>query len=146
MKKYLRERSEQVILSVLSGLSGAMFLLCIDDSDFKVGAWTPLNINHDNPVVKYAALAATKNPSNPFKTFIDEYGIEVTQELGVCFEDFYARNPVQAHNVAIHYEREITRLKTFLEVMIQLDQDQDIEVLSKWLAYNPVALAAEDWR
>ena len=146
MKKYLRERSEQVILSVLSGLSGAMFLLCIDESDFKLGARTPLNINHDNPIVKYAARAAGKNPSNPYKTFIDEYGIEVTRELEVCFEDFYTRNPVQAHNVAIHYERELTRLKTFIEVMIQIDQDRDIEVLSKWLAINPVAVASGEWR
>lgn len=146
LKAYAIERSQQVLLSVLNELSGSIYLLGIDNSDFKVGAWTPLNINHDNVVVKYIARACTKNPDAPMKEFFYSYGAEVMWELGSAYAEFYAKDPVQAHNLAITIDREMTRFKTFLEILIQLEAEDDIEVLSKWLTTNPVEDGINDWR
>ena len=146
MKKYIRERSEQVILSVMNQLSSALYELPIDDGDFKMGAWIPLNINHENVVVKYIARSVTKFPAAPLKPFIEDFALQVTTELTADFRTYYTKDPVGAHNTAIIVSRELTRLKTFVEILIQMDEDLEVEVLTKWLAINMVEIAEDDWR
>ena len=146
MKQFVLDRCEQIILEVMDLLSSSIYQLPIDRTDFKVGAWTPLNINHDNVVVKYIARACTKNPDAPMKEFFYSYGAEVMWELGSAYAGYYVQYPVQAHNLAIIIDREMTRFKTFLEILNQLEAEDDIEVLSKWLITNPVEDGVNDWR
>ena len=139
-------RCEQVILSALSILSSAMHQLPIDKSDLKIGAWTPLNVNHENEVLKYIARACTKSPGDPFKELMTGYSRPLMLELSDAFERFYAKNPVEAHNAAISYGLEITQLSVFCEVLDELGDADRIVALESWLGINPVEIAENDWR
>jgi hypothetical protein len=144
MKEYLLNRCEQVLLSALNELSSSIFLLPLDKGDFKVGRAIPLNLNHDNPILKYIALAASKAPESATKTFIEKYAVEVMSELGVAYDEYYAKDAVSAHNAAVAFSFEMARYKAFIEVLSHLGEQHDAEVLSKWLVLNPVE-TGEDW-
>jgi hypothetical protein len=146
MKQFVLDRCEQIILEVMDLLSSSIYQLPIDRTDFKVGAWTPLNINHENVVVKYIALACTKAPKDAVCCFIRSYSVEVMSELGEAYDEFYANEPVAAHNLAISVGRELTRFKTFLEVLVQMGEMVEAEALALWLATNPVDTGENDWR
>ena len=145
LDRLIDRRCEQIILSVLSILSSAIYKLPIDKSDFKVGAWTPLNINHENVVLKYIARSVSKSPAEPISTFIMGFGREVMLELAEAFDEFYVKEPVEAHNTAILYRIEITRLNVFLEVLDELGEADEIVNLAEWVGINPVETAESDW-
>ena len=144
MKEFLLNRCEQVLLSALNELSSSIFLLPLDKSDFKVGAWTPLNLNHKNPILKYIASAASRARVSVTKTFIEKYAIEVMSGLGVAYDEYYTKDAVAAHNSAVAFSHEMAKYKAFIEVLSHLGEQRDAEVLSKWLVFNPVE-TGEDW-
>jgi len=120
MKEFLIKRCEQVLLSALNELSSSIYLLPLDKGDFKVGRALPLNLNHDNPILKYIALAATRAPESITKTFIEKYAIEVMSGLGVAYDDYYTKDVVAAHNSAVAFSHEMARYKAFIEVLSHL--------------------------
>ena len=109
-----------MLLSALNELSSSIYLLPLDKGDFKVGRALPLNLNHDNPILKYIALAATRAPESITKTFIEKYAIEVMSGLGVAYDDYYTKDVVAAHNSAVAFSHEMARYKAFIEVLSHL--------------------------
>lgn len=148
LREILLGRSRDAIIGMLNILSQDVHCDIISNADFTVGAWTPLNVDHANPILKYIAQASLKEPQQGKACFIDTFSHEVLSELETAFESWYYENPTKAHDTSIQYEVEATRLKTFIEVFKIMDTPEsleDAEVLSKWLNINPVQVAVEDW-
>jgi len=145
MDRFLDRRCEESVLTLLSILSSAIYMLPIDKKDFRVGAWTPLNINHENVILKYISRAVAKSPENAYKVFIEDFGHEEMMELCDAFDEFYAKEPLEAHNCAIYYNIEAARLSALAEVLDELGEADKIVNLTYWLDRNPVETAEEDW-
>lgn len=151
MREYLIKRCEDTLLAVLNEYSSALYLLPIDDKEFKLGNWTPKNINHDNVVVRYISRSVLEQPEDPaaaIKVLLKNHPIPVLQELQRAFENHYAKDPVAAHNTAILINQEITRFKAFIEVLSEVagKDDETVVALAHWVAINPVQVAEDDWR
>jgi hypothetical protein len=149
MKEFLIKRSQDVIVEMMSILSGAIYLFPINENEFRDFTIdnVALLINHENPAIKYIArsAAASGKSGSTLSTFIQTHAVAVLSEYEKDFEKYYVENPVDAHNVSIAYEISATQLKTFIEVLVEGGDEDVAEVLAMWVSINPVQQAVGDW-
>lgn len=144
LKVFILERVKETLLEIFNEMSSTMHLYPInEEKDFRRGEWTPLNVNHDNVILRYIALAACKS-DDIWGYFYSHFQLEVMEGLKEDFECFYKCDSVNAHNLAIFVGARLKMLEAYYNVAYQLDCGM-IEDLHTWF-FNPVTIAENDWR
>ena len=144
LKVFLLERIKDTLIEIFNEMSSTMHLYPInEEKDFRRGEWTPLNVNHDNVILRYIALAACKS-DDIWGYFYSHFQLEVMEGLKEDFECFYQCDSVNAHNLAIFVGHKLAKLEAFFDVIGEVDASL-ITDLYPWF-FNPVTIAENDWR
>ena len=146
LRLFTYDRIRETLIELLSEISSAVYLCPISYiDDFRKGEWTPLNVNHDNPILKYIALSACKT-TDIWDYFFKNYQHEVMEVLKTDFELFYQRDPVQAHNVAVEVKALFYKMDAYMVILCAIGAREIYQASLKWGNINPAEIAENDWR
>ena len=151
MIEKFRKRYTEIILAILNRISCVIYSQEVEDffEDVELRN-VPLNISHDNPIIKYMSIACLKSPDDPLREFITGYGTQTMFDVQKGVEEYYEGadgGALAIHDCAVDVAIERARLDTFLEVFSELgsELEPDYKILLDWMQINPTIIGEEDW-